>query len=98
MITREMFVEKLSDWLTADTIEKLAAGVEHGYVDLGDVTAYEQALLDMGDVTAYEQALLDMGEHTGDASGLYGYLEYMAGQLDNDDAVAVMAEDMIDEW
>ena len=37
-------------------------------------------------------------EHAGDASGLYGYLEYMAGQLDNDDAVAVMAEDMIDEW
>ena len=85
MITREMFVEKLSDWLTPDTIEKLAAGVEHGYVDLGEVTAYEQALL-------------DMGEHTGDASGLCGYLEYMAGELNEDDAVAVMAEDMIDEW
>ena len=85
MITREMFVEKLSDWLTSDTIENLAAGVEHGYVDLGEVTAYEQALM-------------EMGEHTGDASGLYEYLEYMAGQLDNDDAVAVMAEDMIDEW
>ena len=85
MITREMFVEKLSDWLTPGPIEKLTAGVEHGYVDLGEVTAYEQALV-------------DMGEHTGDASGLYDYLEYMAGQLDNDDAVAVMAEDMIDEW
>lgn len=85
MITREMFVEKLSDWLTADTIEKLAAAVEHAYVDLKEVTAYEQSLV-------------DMGEYAGDASGLYGYLEYMAGQLDNDDAVAVMAEDMIDEW
>ena len=85
MFTREMFVEKLSEWLTPDTIENLAAGVEHGYVDLGEVTAYEQALL-------------DMGEHTGDASGLYGYLEYMAGELNEDDAVAVMAEDMIDEW
>lgn len=85
MITREMFVEKLSNWLTPDTIENLAAGVEHEYVD-------------MGEVTAYEQALMDMGEHTGDASGLYGYLEYMAGELNEDDTVAVMAEDMIDEW
>ena len=85
MITREMFVEKLSDWLTPVTIEKLAAAVEHGYVDLGEITAYEQALV-------------DMGEHAGDASGLYGYLEYMAGELNEDDAVAVMAEDMIDEW
>lgn len=41
---------------------------------------------------------MEMGEHTGDASGLYGYLEYMAGELNEDDAVAVMAEDMIDEW
>lgn len=84
MITREMFIEKLSAWLTPETCNALAERAEAH---------------DDGKMNCYERLLINMAEFMDDADGLQYFIEYLIkSDVAAGDQIGKMAGDMIYEW
>ena len=83
MITREMFVEKLSDWLSEKTCEALAHEAEQRFAETEDMSVYELMLIRMasGDADDFKEMCEDCGIFYSDVDDIIG-----------------MYRDMINEW
>lgn len=83
MVTKEMFIEKLSEWLTDETCEKLAFEAEQRFTEDRYTSVYELMLLLIG---------------SDDMNDFVEMCEECNITLSDDDDIEGMFEDMAYEW
>ena len=81
MVTKEMFIEKLSEWLMDETCEKLAFEAEQRFAEYRYTSVYELMLLligsdDMDDfVEMCEECNITLSDDD-DVEGMFGAMAY----------------------
>ena len=83
MITRKDFIEKLSEWLTDETCEKLAFEAEQRFTEDRYTSVYELMLIRMA---------------SGDTADFIDMCDECDIKLNADDDIDGMFADMVDEW
>ena len=83
MVTREVFIEKLSAWLSKETCEKLAYEAEQRFAETDDMSVYELMLVRIA---------------SGDTADFIDMCDDCGIELNTDDDIDGMYADMVNEW